>query len=293
MAGYFFLLFTLTYGGFPWPPTLRDASAIVRPALMMGGAQAAGLVSYSFDSLLLGLLSGPAAVGLYNAAYKPVTAALAMPMTYYQGLFPALSRTFATSEDDFHKVIARSLALMSIFAVPLGIVGTFFSEPIINLLFGSAYSNSVPVLQILCWSAVLVTLRGTYRQGLLAAGKTNLDLRCGAISVFFNVGLNILLIPQFGIVGAAIATVSAEAIWLITVAWHFNRFVIRVNLHAVLLRPLAASGLLLGCLIGLQPMFWGLQASIGAVVYLGTLALLNSPGLRGINIFGPAFARED
>jgi hypothetical protein len=49
----------------------------------------------------------------------------------------------------------------------------------------------------------------------------------------------------------------------------------------------------LGCLIGLQPMFWGLQASIGAVVYLGTLALLNSPGLRGINIFGPAFARED
>jgi len=275
MAAYFLRLFASTYGGVPWPLKLQGASAIVRPALVMGGSQALGIMSYNFDSILLGWMLGPAAVGLYSAAYKPVTAALAMPVTYYQGLFPALSRTFASNRSDFHQVVARSLQITSIFALPLGVIGTFFAAPIIDLLFGAPYAGSVPALQLLAWSAVLTTLRGTFKHGLNAAGRAELDLRCGTISVIANITLNLLLIPRFGILGAAAATVSTEALWFITAAWYFNRRVASINLYSVLVSPVAACAFMAVCLNLVQSAFWGLQVWIGAAVYLGTLFACN------------------
>ena len=288
MAVYFMRLFVITYGGFPWPVTLRGASNMARSAFVMGGAQGLGLMSYNFDSIFLGLLAGPAAVGLYSAAYKPVTAVLAGPITYYQGLFPALARTFSTSKEDFRGAVYSSLQLTTIFALPFGIMSTMFSTQIIHILFGVPYAAAVPVLQVLAWSAVLVTLRGTFKHGLNAAGRPELDLRSAVASVTLNVGLNLALIPRYGILGAAVATVTADVLWLVAVAWYFNRHVMRVDLHSVILRPMAASGLMIACLVLLQSSFWGLRAVIGAAAYLGTLLLLNGTRVPGLETRWPA-----
>ena len=148
-------------------------------------------------------------------------------------------------------------------------------------------------LQVLSWSAVLVTLRGTYKQGLNAAGRAELDLRCAAASVIMNVSLNLLLIPRYGILGAAVATLLAEALWLVTAAWYFNRYVMRVNLHSALLRPLAASAVMLGCLNLLQPSYWVLQAWLAGFVYLGTVLLLNGKTFGGFKMHWPAPARKE
>jgi len=290
MAVYFIRLFVVTCGGFPWPLTLRGGANIVRPAVTLGGSQAVGLLSFNFDSVLLGFLAGPMAVGLYNAAYKPVTAALAVPVTYYVGLFPALSRSYAGSKEEFREIVASSLRLTSVFAFPLGILGTFFSAQIIQLLFGPRYADAIPALQVLSWSAVLAILRGTFKHGLNAAGRADLDFRCGATSVILNVGLNLVLIPLYGILGAAVATVSAEVLWFITVAWCFNRQVISVNIHSALVHPLVASGLMLGCLVLLQSWFWAVRAMVGAVAYLGTLFLLNGMRVPGLDTSYPAGA---
>jgi O-antigen/teichoic acid export membrane protein len=292
MAAYFLRLFVVTYGGLPRPLTLRGAAGVIRPALVMGSSHGLAMMSYNFDSVLLGFLIGPTAVGLYNAAYKPITAALAMPVTFYLGLFPALARTFAESMEEFRQVVVSSLRVTSIFALPLGVLGSFFSAPIIDLLFGPAYANSVPALQVLSWSAVLVTLRGTYKQGLNAAGRAELDLRCAELAVILNVSLNLLLIPRYGILGAALATLAAEALWLITAAWYFNRYVMRVNLHSVLLRPLVASGFIVGCLSLLQVSFWGVQAWVGMVLYLGTLFLLNRTEVWSFKAKWPRAGKE-
>jgi O-antigen/teichoic acid export membrane protein len=282
MTAYFLRLFVIAYGVFPWPLTLRGASSIVRPAFVMGGSQGLGLLSYNFDSVFLGLLSGPSAVGLYNAAYRPVTAVLAAPITYYQGLFPALSRAFSTRKKDFHGTVVSSLQLTTIFALPFGIMSTVFSPQIIDLLFGRAYTEAVPALQILAWSAVLVTLRGTFRHGLNAAGRADLEIRCASTSVILNVGLNVLMIPKYGILGAAIATVAADVVWLIAVAWCFDRHVSRVGIFSVFLRPLAASGLMVGCLTVLQSSFWGVRAALGSLAYVGTLFLLSGARVPGL-----------
>ena len=164
--------------------------------------------------------------------------------------------------------------MTSTFALPIGVGGVFLAHPIIHLLFGPAYTNSVLVFQILSCSAVLVILRGTYRQALSAAGMPHVDLRCAAMSTGLNLSLNLLLIPYYGIVGAAVATLLAELFWLTVVSHSFYRHVERVSLWPLLMQPtLAAIAMTTGFALT-RSWSWPLQALISLLAYSGVLLLL-------------------
>ena len=212
---YFWWHFATSFAGLHLRFTIRGTARVLKPAFTIGAAQAMGLMSYNFDTLLIGFLLGATSVGWYKAAYKPITAALAIPLTYFVGLFPALARTYGENRQEFEAIIQRSLRVTAIFALPLGVGGTFFAAPIISILFGPEYANSIPAMQLLSWSATLIILRDTFRQGLIASGNQGLDLTSAGAAVFFNVILNIILIPRFGILGAATATIISEVVWLI------------------------------------------------------------------------------
>jgi O-antigen/teichoic acid export membrane protein len=274
MALYFGWLFFRSYGSIPLQFNLREFPDILRPALTIGAAQAMGLISYNFDAILLGFLLGPNPVGLYRAAYKPITAALAMPLTYFLGLFPALSRTFTQNKTAFQEIVQRSLRLTAIFALPLGVGGTFLAAPLIQLLYGPDYAGAVPALQLLSWSACLIILRDTFRQGLIAARKQNLDLLSAASAVVFNVLFNFLLIPQFGIVGAAVATILSEIVWLSVSIWLFSRYVSRVYPWGYLRNPLIAAFAMGAWFYFSLTIFWFFQAAMGVLIYFGVLFIL-------------------
>ena len=280
LAFYFGGVYVKRYG---WrvPVTLRGASTIMGPALTIGAAQAMGLLNYNFDSVLLGFLADARTVGWYNAAYKPVTIALALPLTYFIGLFPALSRTHADGEAAFRPLVERSLRLSALMVVPLAVGGTLLAKPIIDLLFGARFAQSAQVLPILIWSAVLVILRGSYRQSLMAAGHQAIDLRCAIVSSSANVGLNILLIPRFGMMGAATATVIGDALWFLLAFLAFERRVMRLNPLPYLARPVVAGGAMAACLIFLPSIFWIERAILSLIVYFILLLALREPEVRG------------
>lgn len=252
----------------------------LRAALTMGASQGIGLMLYNFDTLLLGILSGPNPVGWYRAAYKPITAALAMPITYFQGLFPTLSRRHQNDRGAFDEILSRSLRLTAIFALPLGVGGTFFAAPIILLLFGPEYQNAIPAMQLLSWAATLVILRGNFRQALNAADYHNLDLRCAAIAVGFNVALNLVLIPNFGILGAASATIASEVIWFTFASYYFWRYVSKVSLLSPLIRPVLAAAAMGAGLLLSGPLFWPLKAILACASYFGILFVLGDREVR-------------
>jgi O-antigen/teichoic acid export membrane protein len=79
------------------------------------------------------------------------------------------------------------------------------------------------VLRILAWSAVLVIFRGTFRQAVNAAGYHALDLGCATAATGANVVLSLVLIPRYGMIGSAVATVSSELIWAVLIASLFAR----------------------------------------------------------------------
>lgn len=282
MAVYFCILYFNQYGKFRMTFSVQGATAILKPALVMGISLGLGLISYNFDSVLLGLLVGPTAVGLYGVAYRPLTVALAMPLTYFQGLFPSLARTYKEGPDAFRALMGRSLGVTSIVAVPFGVGGFFLAEPLIAFLFGDAYRDGVPALQILAWSGLFVVLRGTYKYGFHAAGIPVLDLQCGGVAVGINVVLTIVLIPPFGIIGAAVATVLSDMVWLGMAGYYFKKKVLTIRLLPYLYRPALAATSMGAVFLMAQSFFWVFQGLIAGGMYLTVLFLLGDPELRAL-----------
>ncbi len=277
---YYSVLYIKSNIGRPVAISFRGSRQILLPALTIGAVSALGIVAYNFDTILLGFIKGPEQVGWYRAAYKPITAALALPLTYFLGLFPALSRTYVDNNIEFTQVISRSLRIAMIFALPLGIGGVFFAPAIIGLLYGSEYDQSILVLQVLSWSAVLVIMRGTFRQSLVAAGKQKLDLGSGTAAVALNVTLNLVFIWQYGMIGAAVATVLADLVWLIFVHFFFNRSIMKINILDFLKRPLFAAVVMGAGLYLLLPIIWPLRAVLGIAIYFLTLLLTGEKEVR-------------
>ena len=121
IAVYFWRLFVRTYGRPVLGPDWSSLRSMARPVLTLGAAQCLGLMNYNVDSILIGVMLGPGPVGWYAAAYKPITAALTVVVTYYQGLFPALSRSYHEDREKFRAILLRSLRFTAMFAIPLGV----------------------------------------------------------------------------------------------------------------------------------------------------------------------------
>jgi O-antigen/teichoic acid export membrane protein len=271
LAGYFALRFVQQHGALRLRIHRSDVQTVLVPALTIGASTALSMINYNFDSAMLGFLAGPAAVGWYGAAYKPVTVVLAMPLTYFMGMFSVLSATYARDTAAFRRIFFQSLRLSASVALPIGVGGTLLAQPIIVFLFGPSYTPAVPVLKLLVWSAVLVILRAPFRHGITAPGHFGVDLRCAIVSAGLNVAFNIVLIPRYGMLGAATATLAAELIWLLLVVNRVNHYGLNANPIRLLSKPLLAALAMAATLYLTPPLFWMLRGAIACAVYGGVL----------------------
>ena len=260
---------------------LREASRILPSASIIGLSAALHLMNYNFDLILLGFLTNPMTVGWYSAAYRPVTVALALPMAFLVGLYPGLARSYGAGSAAFRAVMTQSVALMVSIAVPLGVGGAMLSRPIVDLLFGPAYEPSIPVLRILVCSASLVIVRGPFHRGLVAADRAGVELRCAMAAAAVNVALNLVLIPRYGMLGAALATLIAEVAWVTLLVNRLKRHVTDIPLLTHLWRPLVAGVAMAGCLWFVGPSAWAFGAILSLAVYLAVLALVGGVNRRG------------
>jgi len=267
-AIYFAIWFQREYGHAGLKLTFREAGAVLRPALTIGGSLAMGLLNYNFDSVLLGFLRGPKIVGWYNAAYKLQLVGIGVALSYFAGLFPVLSRTYVASREEFRQVVRGTVELWLGSVVPLVVAGTFLAGPIIRFLFGPAYDASAAPFRILVWSAALVVLRWVYMDSLRATGHQNLDLRCAITSAALNVGLNILLIPRYGMIGAASATVFADLVWFVMSYHYFRQTVLSDEPLQPLAGPLLGGSAMCVVLWFARPLNWPLQLVFSLAAYL-------------------------
>jgi len=279
IVGYFWRSFIRSHGRPVFSVHPRGIISALRPAFTMGAAHAVSLINYTFDSVLIGIMLGPGSLGWYAAAYKPVTAALTIPASYFMGLFPTLSRSYAENRSRFHSLIGRSLRLTALVSLPFGVTASILAAPLIDFLFGPNYLPGVPALQLLAWSVVLVTLRGNFRQGLIAAGKQRLDLLCAVIAVSANIVFNLILVPLYGIAGAAVATLCSELLWLFLSAILFSKYVGPLTSLTALLRPCGAAAFMGICMVVSEPLYWMVRGALGGLVYIAILGLLREPEL--------------
>ncbi|MGH1355085.1 MAG: polysaccharide biosynthesis C-terminal domain-containing protein [Thalassovita sp.] len=178
---------------------------------LIAGAQS---ITANADFLMLGWWQTPAQVGIYKVA----TSGASLTVTGLSILAMITNRRFA----ELHKTqdkraLARLAAYTAVLgfaaAIPVLVVFSIWGESILSLVFGSVFAGGAVSMLILTSGQVLSAFFGACVGLLNMTGNENFAMRGVLISALLNVLLNLMLIPRFGIEGAAAATLISTVTW--------------------------------------------------------------------------------
>ena len=169
-------------------------------------AQAAGYIYLKVDQVIIGLMLGKYEVGLYAVAVKLTEVWYFIPAIICGSLFPAIINAKLTDNGVYRRRLGNLYVLMLILSLVIAIAMTFLAKPIVNILFGSGYYESIGILKIYVWSSVGLFLGTAVNQYLISENSVKTIFWLNFLSMIVNVGLNVWLIPLIGLLGAAWAT---------------------------------------------------------------------------------------
>jgi O-antigen/teichoic acid export membrane protein len=145
-------------------------------------------------------------LGYYAAAVRISEAWYFIPIALTNSLFPAIVNAKNVNEKFYLNRMQKLYDLLAWMAIAIAVPVSIFSSDIINILYGSEFRSAAPVLTIYIWAGVAVFLGVASSQYLITENFTKLSFFRTLIGMVFNVILNLLLIPKYGIIGAAYAT---------------------------------------------------------------------------------------
>lgn len=177
----------------------------------------AGAVYVRVDQIFIKVLLGSESVGFYAIAVRFSEVWFILSEVICISLLPAILNAEKTNEKLFLNRSKRLYSLLFYSAIGICILMYFISPILINTLYGEAYSESVNILRLYIWSIVGFFMITVLNQFLLAKGKFKTILSMSIIGMVLSLILNYLLIPTFGIKGAAIANIFAYTLPFIIV----------------------------------------------------------------------------
>lgn len=213
-------------------------------------------IYHSFDQIMIGFLDGNKAVGIYSAAYKFVPLATMIPVLYGKALFPMFARLHNQKDKKLTAFADDYLKIMFLFTVVCSFSIFFWSEFLIQKLFGTEYNESINILKLLSFVMLFAALSYTYGHQLLAFEKQNTHMKITFAGAIINLVLNFIFIPKFSYWGAAVATIVAEFAVFYLFKMSFEKIVKGPNYLCYLIKPIliiSLSGVPSFCIVRYLP----------------------------------------
>lgn len=195
----------------------------IRPLLARSwpivGHSLLGLAIFNSDFLFLRGFRDSAAVGLYAAAYTLISFFLNLGAAYTMTLLPVITR-LRDDPEEARTLYDGSMAQVMAGALPVAIGGFLVAGGVIDLVFTPAYHASTLPLQVLLWTIPVALIRNVSQGVLIGYGRQDQLLHTVAWAAAVNVVLNLALIPKWGMLGAALATLATEIVRTTLAAWY-------------------------------------------------------------------------
>ena len=169
-------------------------------------------INMKIDQVMIKEILNNEAVGQYAAAVRLSEAWYFIPMVICASLFPAILNSKNKDRTLYMSRLQNLYNLMAWMAIAIAIPMSFLSDWTINLLYGEQYKQAGDVLMIHVWTGIFVFLGQAFNRYLTAENLTRIALYRTALGAISNIFLNYLLIPSYGINGAALATLTSSFI---------------------------------------------------------------------------------
>jgi polysaccharide transporter, PST family len=237
------LVMTYSFNGFTpfqWKFHIIRVKELLKDSLPLALAGAAVLVYMKIDILLLGDMVGESEAGIYSAAVRISESFYFLSMIISSSTFPILMENRELFYERFRKITGTMVILSYAISIPV-----FLFSSLIISIFGKDYTASGPVLAVHIWSTLFIFLAIIQGAWYIQKGTPGIymQLRRTIVGAVLNVLLNLILIPMYGSIGAAVATLISYSY----VGFFSNLFssgtrdIFRLQLRAILMIDLIRS----------------------------------------------------
>lgn len=184
----------------------------IKPILILFAQSLAVSIYTNLDTVMLGFMKTDVDVGYYNAAVKIKGILLSLVSSLGGVLLPRMSYYAKENlKTKFMETMSMALNFTMLISLPLAVYFSMFSAECIQFLAGDGYFGAIAAMRIITIAVVPIGLTGILGvQVLTAIEKEKYVLYSVIVGAVLDFALNILLIPQFGAMGAALATTIAE-----------------------------------------------------------------------------------
>jgi len=185
-------------------------------------------IYYNLDMVMLGVIKTEAEVGIYNAVYRIFMIGILPIGVIVKILLPSLARI--SQKNELINSLVKYGTMLFLNSVIVSVVFYFFSEEILNIIFGEQYIAGTTALMIISFNIAVIGVNVCFGNPLTVWGKQRQYAVAITFGAIVNVLLNIMLIPKYSYNGAAFATLLSEVVVFVGVFYLFNK-----NLRSIIL----------------------------------------------------------
>lgn len=184
----------------------------LKKSLPMGVSVISTFMYFKMDTIILSFFKESGDVGIYSAAYKIVENISFFPAMIVGLTLPLTSRYIFDDKKKFGKVSDKTFKIFILLTTPLVIGALLLANDIISLLGGGKFEESVMVLRILVFAILFIFFGNFFSNILLAGNLQKKMMKVSLICAVFNILANLIFIPMYSYVAAAVVSVATEAL---------------------------------------------------------------------------------
>lgn len=170
-------------------------------------------------TIMLGALTNATDAGVFNVAFRVTIFISFVMLAASYPLGPAIARLHAAGQrEGVEATVVRAARLVLLVSLPVALILVVFATPILSL-FGHGFSGGATAVRIMAIGDVVNVLTGFGGLVLVMSGRESDLSRSVALGAFLNLGIAALLIPSFGVIGAAVAMAVSLALSNIVMTW--------------------------------------------------------------------------
>ncbi|NOZ72284.1 MAG: oligosaccharide flippase family protein, partial [Chloroflexi bacterium] len=251
---------------------LSSAKALLQESFEFFGMAALDAFLQRLDVLVLSVVAGEAATGIYDAAFQLIKVLMTLVLSFTDAVYPAISRLYVQAQERFALATGKALQYGLVVLLPISAGTTVLAPKIIALLYHRpSYSAAADILAVLSWALLAYFAQILLTRTLMAGNRPGAAVRAEAAMVALAVVLLPVLVLTIGSVGAAWGLVIVYGLGSL-LAWRASAdYSLNFGSHC-LLRPALAAAIMGTVLFFLPALPLWLAIPLGALLY-GVLAL--------------------
>jgi len=281
-----FTALRLAYNFDVWKKMIIDGWPLAVSAILV-------MFYFRFNIIILSLLKGEEAVGVFGVGYKILENLIFFPAMFVGLVMPMMSKAAKTSVAELKEIMQKAFNAIMILLVPLVLITVILSDKIVYTIAGKNFEESFGVLNILIFAVAFIFFGTLWSNAIIALNKQKKLMQIYFFGAAISLASNYILIPSYSYLGAAWSTFITEFLVTILMAiylWKEINYLPRLNrlFKIILAAAVSAEAVFLAkktIILGSNTAELACLLIAGGVFYISTLYFLKGINAQEVGLF--------